>query len=392
MLENGDQRFWTEKLLDLVDEKRPDAIVIAGDVYDRSAPSGEAVQLLDYLLTSLAERGIPVMMIAGNHDSGQRLSFARKLLEKSSIHISGSLGERGEMEHITLSDEFGPVDFWLCPYIFPTLVAEKLGDETVRDYDTAMRRLVEVQKIDTSHRNVLVAHQFVTANGEEATFGGSESMVGGVGQIDCSAFDCFDYVALGHIHSSYSVGRESVRYAGSPLCYHLNETRQREKGPLLVDFKGKGEGMTIETQVIEPLHRMRYLVGTNDEIRKIEKNSTARDEYIGIQLTDTRLTPEISTYFHELYRARGSVLMELTSSFSSAGQAVDMDRRKVESRSLEDLFADFLHDRVGEELEEDEVKVLHAASAFLQSSEGRDFSDTEEIDNFLGQLEKEVRA
>ncbi len=392
MLENGDQRFWTEKLLDLVDEKRPDAIVIAGDVYDRSAPSGEAVQLLDYLLTSLAERGIPVMMIAGNHDSGQRLSFARKLLEKSSIHISGSLGERGEMEHITLSDEFGPVDFWLCPYIFPTLVAEKLGDETVRDYDTAMRRLVEVQKIDTSHRNVLVAHQFVTANGEEATFGGSESMVGGVGQIDCSAFDCFDYVALGHIHSSYSVGRQSVRYAGSPLCYHLNETRQREKGPLLVDLKEKGESMTIETQVIEPLHRMRYLVGTNDEIRKMEKDSTARDEYIGIQLTDTRITPEISTYFHELYRARGSILMVLTSSFSSVGQDVDMDRRKVESRSLEDLFADFLHDREGEELEEDEVKVLHAASAFLQSSEGRDFSDTEGIENFLGQLEKEVRA
>ncbi len=139
------------------------------------------------------------------------------------------------MTHVDLWDDYGVVKFWLMPYLFPAAVAEALEDEEIRDYDTAVRRLIAEQGIDDSERNVIIAHQNVTVNGKEVTRGGSESAVGGVGQVGHSAFDCFDYAALGHIHAAYAVGRKSVRYAGSPLCYHFDETRQPQKGPVLVD-------------------------------------------------------------------------------------------------------------------------------------------------------------
>ena len=388
MLENGDHRFWIESFLKRIDSIHPDAVMIAGDVYDRSARSAEAVELLDFLVTSLARREIPVMIVAGNHDSGERLSFASELLSRSSIHIAGTLGEGGKLAHVTLSDEYGPVDFWLCPYIFPALVAARLSDDSIRDYDTAMRRLLEVQDIDRTRRNVLVAHQNVTAGGKEALLGGSESMVGAVGQMDFSVFDSFDYVALGHIHSSYPVGRDEVRYAGTPLCYHFNETRQKEKGPVVVNLRGKGEKPVIETEVISPLHRMRAVGGPYEDVQKSELEMAADGEYISVTLTDTRITPEISAYFHESYRSKGSVLMQLSSSFFKIGEADDAGERKVEKRRLEELFADFIRMREGDELEEDECRTLKSAVEFLQSS---DTVEDGTIDSFVSQLLKEVR-
>ena len=238
LLERGDQPAWVERFLALARELRPEAVVLAGDIYDRGAPSGEAVALLDRMITGLAELEIQVMLVAGNHDSGQRLSFGGSLLAKQQVHISGVLSKT--LPHAALTDRHGPVTFWLMPYVFPALVAQVLEGETIRDYHTAVRRLLEEQPVDFSQRNVLVAHQNVTANGQEVLRGGSESMVGGVGQVDYRAFDGFDYVVLGHIHSAYPVGRDAVRYAGSPLCYHFEESKQPRKGPLLVEL-GKRE-------------------------------------------------------------------------------------------------------------------------------------------------------
>ena len=212
LLEKGDQKAWVDGFLEMVRSLRPDAVVAAGDIYDRSAPSGDAVALLDGMVTALAELEVPVMLVAGNHDSGQRLSFGGSLLARQNVHISGVLSR--QLAHVTLQDRDGPVTFWLMPYLFPALAAQVLEDESIRDYDAAVRRMLAAQDVDFSQRNVLVAHQNVTANGQEAVRGGSESMVGGVGQVDYTAFDGFDYVALGHIHSAYPVGREAVRYAG----------------------------------------------------------------------------------------------------------------------------------------------------------------------------------
>ena len=386
MLDNGDQRHWIDRFLKLVDRNKPDAVVISGDVYDRSAPSGDSVELLDYMLTGLVGMDIPVMLISGNHDSGKRLSFGKSILSMHNLHLCGSLGENGEMESVTINDEFGPVTFWLCPYIFPSLVARKLGDDSIKDYNTAMQRLLATQQIDTSMRNVLVAHQNVVANGQAAEFGGSESTVGGVGQIEYTTFDCFDYVALGHIHSAYPVGREEVRYAGTPLCYHFNETRQREKGPVKVELGKKGSKPKIETCVIEPLHRMRAVSGGYDEIVASEKLLATKDEYISINITDRRLTPGISSYFKDFYASRGSILMELTSSFRTVGSNSAASDRNMEEKDLDELFADFIMYREGNELDEAEEDALKKAVESMHSHEGETTPDSQEIDAFVSQL------
>ena len=224
LLENGDQPDWVGRFLGLADEKRPDAVVIAGDVYDRSMPSGAAMQLFSSMVTELANRNIPVLIAAGNHDSGERLSCFKDLLSRQNVYIAGEI--RREIEHVTLKDADGDVTFWLLPYVFPAAVAQALDDPAIRDYDDAVRRLIAEQKLDPDARNVIVAHQNVTKGGVEGMRGGSESMVGGVGHVEYTAFDAFDYAALGHIHAAYAVGRETVRYAGSPMCYHFDELRQ----------------------------------------------------------------------------------------------------------------------------------------------------------------------
>ena len=348
LLENGDQGTWVDRFLALAEELKPDAVVIAGDVYDRGAPSGDAVQLLSRMLTALSALSIPVMMCAGNHDSVQRLSFLSPLLAREGLHISGNLYDAPMLSHVTLQDEHGPATFWLMPYVFPALIARSLGDESLRGSDEAVRTLLTAQPIDFTQRNVLIAHQNVTANGTPGERGGSESMVGGVGQIDYTVFDGFDYVALGHIHAAYPVGREAVRYAGSPLCYHFNETRQAAKGPLLVELGAKGEAVKVETLVIPPLHPMREIRGVYEEIRDAELRDPRRGEYLRVVLTDRRVSPEIAVFFRELYQGRDSVLMELCSEFTQfSGAAGAPGRGDVEQKSIEDLFGDFYTERSG---------------------------------------------
>lgn len=347
MLDSGDQIVWVERFLEKVQQIQPDAVVIAGDVYDRSSPAGDAVALLDKMITALAEMGISVLIVAGNHDSGQRLSFGGSLLAKQNIHIAGVLA--GEIPHVTLSDQYGPVTFWLMPYIFPALIAQKLGDSTIRDYDVAIQKLLAEQAIDFTQRNVLIAHQNVTANGQENTRGGSESMVGGVGQIDYQIFDGFDYVALGHIHAAYPIGRETVRYAGSPMCYHFSETKQPIKGPILVELGAKDTPPTIQVQTIPPLHPMRELKGTYSALQAEALQSSTHDEYIRIVLTDRRPTPEIYSFFRSLFDKRGSILMEMTSEyeqFSPVSSAI-LTQTSAE-KAIEELFKDFYTSRCGD--------------------------------------------
>ena len=346
LLERGDQPYWVDRYLALADDIRPDAVVIAGDVYDRSAPSGDAVDLLSRMLSALAGQGIPVLMVAGNHDSGQRLSFACDLLARQDLHIAGRLTPR--LPRMTLPDEYGEVTFWGMPYVFPALVAETLGQEDIRDYDTAVRRLLAAQEMDTSRRNVLVAHQNVTQGGVEGLRGGSETMVGGVGQVDYTAFNGFDYVALGHIHAAYAVGRDAVRYAGSPLCYHFDELRQPEKGPLLVELGPKGTAPKITPCLLPPLHPMREFRGP---LRELQDRLTARPdrgEYGKVVLTDTALTPEIIAFFRSLFEARDSVLLELQSEYRLFSSPTDPpETAAVEDRPLEELFSDFYAARSG---------------------------------------------
>lgn len=380
LLESGDQADWVRRFLELSGELRPDAVLIAGDVYDRSAPSGDAVELLSELLSGLAQQGIPVLLTAGNHDSGQRLGFLKELLGKEGIHIAGTLPKGGKLPCVTLQDPWGQVHFWLMPYVFPALVAQALEDESIRDYDTAVRRLLQAQDIDFSERNVLIAHQNVTANGVECERGGSETMVGGLGEVDVSAFEGFTYVALGHIHAAYPVGRESVRYAGSPLCYHFNETKQPPKGPVLVELGAPGEEARIQQLSIPALHPLREARGGWEELRETETARESRGEFLRIVLTDSRVTPEIGDYFRDLARARDSRVLELVSEYNpfgdESGAAPDVGREQ----SVEELFAQFYSERCGgEEPTEEDLALLRFAGERLRHRESSGTGEQQDI-------------
>ncbi len=361
MLDNGDQPFWTEAFLCLAREQKPDGVLIAGDVYDRAFPSGEATQLFSHLLTELAAADIPVLICAGNHDSVERLSFAAELLAKQKVFISRPLLESGgRLVHVTLEDEFGPVTVWLMPYLFPSLVSQALGTEPLHDTEEAVRKLLAAQEIDFSRRNVILAHQYVTENGQEPRRGGSESMVGGVGQIDYHAFDGFEYAALGHIHASYPVGRRGIRYAGSPLCYHFEETKQKKKGPLLVTLGKKGEEAETELMEIAPLHPMREMRGSLAELQQQEEQETRRNEYLRVVLTDRKNTAEISAYFNAQFDRRESRLLSISSEFQEfTGSVAGVNLRQVREKPLESLFMDFYSEKnEGQSPEEEDRELL----------------------------------
>lgn len=390
MLENGDQPHWVTAFLEHAERLKPDAVVIAGDVYDRSAPSGEAVSLLSRMLTRLSELDIPVMLIAGNHDSAQRLAFAGPILAQKGLHISRPLFESPELTHVTLRDDYGPVTFWLLPYVFPSLIAETLQDDSLRDYDTAVRALLQSQPVDFTERNVLIAHQNVAAAGCTGERGGSETMVGGLGQIDVSCFDGFDYVALGHIHAAYSVGRETVRYAGSPMCYHFNETRQAKKGPVLVDLGAKGEDPAIEVLEIPPLHPMRELRGAHEELLLQETAQARQGEYLRLVLTDRRLSPEAVAPFEALCRERGSVLMERCSEYEPFRAAAAASSEAVEQKSMQALFCDFYAEcTAGEPPEEADAALLDYAETIAQHADVHADPGAEEIEKLVEFLVKQ---
>ena len=285
MIEMGDQPYWMEQLLKKADELKPDAVVIAGDVYDRAVPSKEAVSLFDDFLTGFSRRKIPVFIISGNHDSGTRLAFADKLLCNQGIYLSGEV--KKEVKCVTLQDTYGPVHFWMVPYLFPAAVNVILNRDDLKDYDSAMRALLEEQQINWEERNVILSHQFVVAGGEKPAMGGSETTVGGIGQIDASVFDGFDYVALGHIHNAQKMGREQIRYAGSPLSYHFSEAGQK-KGLTIVELREKGQ-LTVSLEELPVLHEMCEVSGTMDELLQIE---VKENSYIRAVICQAILPPQ----------------------------------------------------------------------------------------------------
>ena len=335
MIEMGDQPYWMEQLLKKADELRPDAVLIAGDVYDRAVPSKEAVNLFDEFLTKFAERKIPVLLIAGNHDSGSRLSFADKLLCRQGIHIAGEVNK--EVKSVTLEDAYGPVHFWLVPYLFPAAVNVALKRDDLKDYDSAMRAILEEQKIEFGERNVILSHQFVVAGEKKPAMGGSETTVGGIGQVDAVVFEGFDYAALGHIHSGQRMGESQIRYAGSPLSYHFSEAGQK-KGLTVVELGEKGK-VTVSLEPLPVLHEMREISGTMDEIMKAE---VKENSYIRAVICQEILPPQAVEMLRAYFASKNSILMEVVREFSYKKEKNGVQEDKdVRTLSLEELFLEF---------------------------------------------------
>ena len=344
LIDSGDQSDWLDKLLTVLNRERPQAIVIAGDIYDRSAPSREALQLVSRMLTEFAALAWKpcVMMVAGNHDAGPMIDYLRSIVQRQNIHMAGML-ER-EMAHVTLEDECGSVTFWLMPYAYPASINQVLGT-AYRGYDEAFRAYLAAQDIDFGTRNVIVAHQNITAFGSEAQRGGSETFVGGVGGIDFTVFDGFEYAALGHIHAAQSVGRDAVRYAGSPLCYHFSELKYPDKGPVLVELGDKGTAPTVTVCPIAPLHPMREVRGTLTELLDAERMNTAEGEYVrAVVLQEADGIGgyrEAAEQLRAVLAEKGSLLLDIAVERVGERRETPEAVRDPGQKSVEELFREF---------------------------------------------------
>ena len=276
-----DQAHILRQIFAILDGEQPDGVLIAGDVYDKSVPSVEAVELLDGFLTELRTRGVPVLLISGNHDSPERLAFGGRVMDSCGIHISPVYD--GALAPVTLHDEFGPVHVWLLPFVKPAHVRRWFPDADIESYTDAVAEAVAHMDIDTAARNVLVTHQFVTGG----TRSGSEELsVGGTDNVDSGVFAPFDYVALGHLHGAQHIGSETIRYAGSPLKYSFSEARQH-KSVTVVTLGEKGD-VQVRTVALTPLRELREIRGSYDELtaRSFYEHTTYRSDYLHLILTD----------------------------------------------------------------------------------------------------------
>ena len=290
-----DQRYILEEILSLLDTHPVDAVLLAGDLYDKPVPPAEAVRLLDWFLTELADRKLPVFAISGNHDSAERVAFGAHLLAGSQVYVSPVF--EGAPAPIPLTDAYGPVDIYLLPFLKPAMVRHIYPDEPIESYSDALGCVLRRCAPDPARRSVLVAHQFVAG---AAACESEEPSVGGLDCVDAALFDGFDYVALGHLHSPQKVGRDTLRYCGTPLKYSFSEAYQH-KSATFVELGPKGE-VTLSTAPLTPKHDLRELRGSYMELTDRRSYAgTATDDYLHITLTDEQDVPDALARLRVIY-------------------------------------------------------------------------------------------
>lgn len=282
-----DQRHVLDQILRVIDAERPDAVLIAGDVYDKPVPTAEAVALLDWFLVELSGRQLQVFVISGNHDSAERMAFGGRLMEQSGVHLAPVYD--GTVARWTLTDEHGLVHLYLLPFVKPVHVRRCFPEREIETYTDAVAAAVEAMDVDPAARNVLVTHQFVTG---AARCESEEVSVGGSDNVDASVFDGFDYVALGHLHGPQTVGRETVRYCGTPLKYSFSEVHHK-KSVTVVELGEKGT-VTVRTVPLTPRRDLVELRGAYEEVtrRDFYEGNGYQDSYVHITLTDEEDVPD----------------------------------------------------------------------------------------------------
>lgn len=329
-----DQKYILTQILYAADQEKPDGILISGDVYDRTIPTAEAVQVFDAFLTRLSEQKIPVFIISGNHDSAERLAFGSSLMGKSGIYFSKVYD--GTVEKIPMQDAHGTVWIYLLPFLRPSTIRHALPEraEEVQSAADAVRIALEQTKIDEKERNVLLAHQFVTG---AKRCDAEELQVGDVDQIPAELFASFEYVALGHIHSPQKVGRETVRYCGAPLKYSFSEAGQ-EKSITVVELKEKGS-VDLRTIPLKPLHDLRKIRGTYLEVtaKSFYENRDCED-YLQVTLTDEEDVPDGMAKLRTIYP--NLMRLEYDNKRTRSNAEVRAAER-VEEKSELELFQEF---------------------------------------------------
>ncbi len=351
-----DQEYILKEILGIIDDEQLDGVIIAGDVYDKSVPSEEAVKLLDSFLTSLAKRKLQVYIISGNHDSAAKLAFASSLIDLSGIHISPvydsaqiAMMGNGLVRPYKLEDGKGQmVNIYMLPFVKPAMVRAVFPDEAdyIKDYTDACRVAVEHMDVDEKVTNILVAHQFVTG----AVRSESEENVGGLDNVDVSVFDSFDYVALGHIHGPQKVGRETVRYCGTPLKYSLSEANHT-KSVTVVDIP-ENKKIEIRTVPLVPMHELREVKGTFDELMdRRNYEGTAVDDYLYVVLTDEDDVPDALGKLRTVYP--NVMKLGYDNTRTRVTQTID-DGAVLEGKKPIDLFGELYEKQNNKEMSDEQ--------------------------------------
>jgi len=363
-----EQVFILREILGIVCEEHPDAVLIAGDVYDKSVPSAEAVAVLDEFLVKLAATGTKVFVLSGNHDSAERIAFGGRLMKGMGVYMSPVY--QGEFAPVTLNDEMGEVDLWMLPFVRPADVRATLESEeerdAVTDYTSAMRMAIARMKFTEGRRNVLVAHQFVTG----AERSESEENVGGLDNVDASVFEKFDYVALGHIHKPQSVAKDDagnarVRYSGTPLKYSLSEAAHK-KSVTVVELGEAGDaGMRASLQVrevpLKPLHDVREIRGTFAELVSPEFRNAqvaegkSLEDFIYVKLTDENDVPDAAQKLRGIYP---NLMMLDYDNERTRNQQIAVGVEAVEKKSPMQLFGEFFEEMTRREMNPEELEFV----------------------------------
>lgn len=342
-----DQAYILSSILRIIDEVGPEAVIVAGDVYDKPVPPAEAVELFDDFLWQLARRKVQVFVVSGNHDSPERIAFASRLIDHSGIHLSPVYS--GQVAPITLADEYGPVRFYMLPFVKPTHVRRYFEDKEISSYTDALRVAVDTMAMDKTVRNVLVTHQFVTGAARSES---EDVSVGGTDNVDAAVFDGIDYVALGHIHGPQNIGEPRIRYAGTPLKYSFSEAGHVKS--VTVATLGEKGNLQVETIPLTPRRDLRELRGFySDLVTRANYEGTATDDYLHITLTDEEDIPDVINRLRVIYPN----LMKLdydnrrTRAGGQIGAAAD-----VTSKTPLDLVAELYEQQNGQPLSGEQVR------------------------------------
>lgn len=322
-----DQEIILHEITSIAVEEKADAVLIAGDVYQRSSPQAEAMALFDRFVSGLVEMGMKVFVISGNHDSATRISYFSALVKNAGVYVTEAFD--GKLQSVTLEDEHGEIVLWMLPFLRPAHVKRKLPEEKIATYQDAVSAVLRQTEIDHKKRNLLMCHQFIT--GCEIS-DSEERAVGGVENVDAALFDAFDYVALGHIHKPQKILRETLRYAGSPLKYSFSEANHK-KSVAVVDVREKGD-VIVRTVPLHPVRDVRLMEGTIDEISRMPFS----EDYVWITVTDEWVPPDTKVSL--------SVNFPNMMKFSVVNSRTKYDVDVLATQSMEDktipqLFTDF---------------------------------------------------
>lgn len=344
-----DQIYILKEILQIIDDEKVETVIIAGDVYDRSLPPNEALELFDEFLYQLSGRNVNVFVISGNHDSPERISYGGRMMTENKIFLSPVYD--GNVKPITLNDDYGEVNFYLLPFIRPADIRRYFPDENIENYTDAVKVAIDNMNVDFSERNILVTHQFVTG----AELSESEDIiVGGTDNVSGEVFDGFDYVALGHIHREQTVGKDNIRYCGTPLKYSFSEAKNI-KSVTILDFNDKGN-IEYSKIPLTPFRDMREIRGTYYELTlKSSYESTNTEDYLHITLTDEEDIPDAIGKLRSIYPN----IMKLDyDNLRTRGSGTVDAIENIESKSPFELFADLFKQQNNQDMSEEQEEIM----------------------------------